>query len=195
MTKLRAVLALLALAATAALTLGLSTPAQAANPCPDGPHAPPCADYFLWSPPYDDGCPQCPEYAIGFVETRYVSDVDRWRYLNDLRDGVQLLHQARVTKKPELRSDAWKKFADAASVLDGAVLQPGVVGVYDRTTGKVEPRPLQWLTSAGEYFSDGLDEWCGTPIPGPPWPWPPDPDPLAKFEAGLDQLLAGGPAG
>ena|SRR5437763_2396684 len=195
MTKLRAVLALLALAATAALTLGLATPAHAEfNPCPDDPHAPPCADYVLWSSPIDDGCPHCPEYAIGFVETRYVSDVDRWRYLNDVRDGVQLLYQSRVRKDPGLRADAWKQFADAATVLDGTSVKPGVVGTYDRQTGTVTPLSASWLSTAATDFADGLDDFCGnapTPIPGGGGVWPPMPDPPTPFDAGLDALLAG----
>lgn len=195
MSVAAAVLALLALAAGAALTLGLSlgpaTPAHAAIPCPDGPHAPPCADYFVWSSPFDDGCPHCPEYAIGFVETRYVSDGDRWRYLDDLRAGVLLLYRARVEQQPDLRAAAWKKFADAGAVLGGTAVKPGVVGTYDRQTGKVTPvTGSRWLGAAAADFADGLDEWCGTPVPG--WPRPPgDPDPLGSFEAGLDEMLAG----
>jgi hypothetical protein len=196
MTKIRAVLALLALAAVAALTVGLSSPAHAIdNPCPNGEHAPPCADYLLWSPPFDDGCPHCPEYAIAFVEDRYLSQADRWRYLNDLRDGLLLLNQSRVAQKPELRDEAWRKFTDAVSTLGGACVKPTDVGFYDRQTGRIEAAPFAWLKGAGSLFADGLDgDWCGTPIPGrPPWPWPiPDPRP---FDKGLDQLLAGGQAG
>jgi hypothetical protein len=196
MTKLRAVLALLAVAAAAALTLGLATPAHAAiNPCPDGPHAPPCADYLLWSSPYDDGCPQCPEYAMGFVETRYVPDADRWRYLNDMRDGIQLLYQARVTQNPQARYAAWKKFEHAATMLDGACILPNVVGTYDRKTGRLDPRPMPWLKAAAVDFAEGEDGWCGTPVPGfPPWPHP-APDPWAPFDAGLDALLSGAQGG
>jgi hypothetical protein len=166
MTKPRAVLALIALAA-AVLTIGLATPAQAGfDPCPDGPHAPPCADYLLVKTFYN--CDGCPEWGLGFDETQVLAQDVRWRYIDDVSAGLSLLDKATRANNPdELRYQALKQFTAAASTLAGAVVKPGAVGVYDRGTGKFEPQPMPWLATADIAIADGLNGLASGPTPQP----------------------------
>jgi hypothetical protein len=168
MKKPRALLALMALAATL-FTIVLSAPAQAGiDPCPDGPHAPPCTDYILVDPPVL--CQPCPEWALG-LDDSLAYDL-HWRYVDDVRNGLNLLAQAGRAKEPELvgqlRAQALKEFTAAASVLGSTVVKPGAVGVYDRTTGEVDPRPMPWLVTADRAIVAGLNGLTS----GPPTPEP-----------------------
>jgi hypothetical protein len=175
MKKIRALLGLVALVAAATLSVGMSSAAHADfNPCPDGHRSPPCTVYVQWPLRYDDGCPEwdCPKFAIGFIEDRILSVTERWRYVDHVNNGLRLLDQAATALDPaevdQLRAAALEQFTAAATVLDGAFVQPGVVGVVDDKSGTVDPAQIPWLASAAEYLAGGLNllVW-GSPIPEP----------------------------
>ena len=191
MKKIRALLGLAVLLAVAALSVGLSSPAHADfNPCPHGDRNPPCAVYVLW-PPFEDDC-HCPEYAIEFIEDRVLPVTQREQYVNDINNGLRLLDQADRTFDPakvgQLRVAALNKFTAAAAALNGAYVQPSMVGVFVHESGMVDPVPMPWLVSAAEHLASGLNllVW------GPPTPEPAiSEEAMKRFDTAYRELSKG----
>jgi hypothetical protein len=184
-TPLRAVVNALFTIAVALFTIGLSAPARAGfDPCPDGPHAPPCTDYILIEPDYL--CQACPERGLGLEESDILAYDVRWRYIDDVRMGLHLLAQAGRAKEPELigqlRAQALKQFTAAASELGSTVVKPGAAGVYDRTTGEIDPLPMPWLATADRAIAAGLDGLTSGPDPMPWLALAPFDDALAAID-------------
>jgi hypothetical protein len=164
MTKMRALAALLAVAVAAAFSTVLSTPAHADfDPCPHGRNNPPCVDYLLWNP--IRGCDYCPPWALGFLDDAVLPAVDRWNYLEQVREGLIVLGEASIAKQPDvqgLRQQALKKLTAAACTLNGIALKPGPVGRFDTKSGAFEPQPMAWLAGADLLLATGLNQLrCG----------------------------------
>jgi hypothetical protein len=167
MRRIRALLALAVLAATIVFVFGPAGPANAIDPCPNGPHNPPC-DWPMFAWPEADLCFGCPEDGMVFYDDRVLPAHDRKAYLADLDAGLDLLDEAAragdAGAAAQLRAAAWTRFAAAGDVLDGATVKVGAIVTVDPQTGKTEPvpmpwrqpEPFPWLAAAGQHLTEGV---------------------------------------